>query len=179
MKTYSRGYTLVEALLTVSLVGIVALVVIPDISPTRDTRLEVAAQELADAISFARSEAIRTGTAHGVDVIINQNRVRLFSADTSTTPPTASFDVRHPLSKSLYDIRLDDNSFADVGSINQSYTSNGVCSNPQRIIFNAQGAAFCGDPYTSLYLQNDYRLTLDRGSKQVSLQGMSGGVRVQ
>ena len=46
--------------------GIAAAVAIPDISTTNPNRLDLAAEEIAQAIRFARSESLRTGEIHGV-----------------------------------------------------------------------------------------------------------------
>ena len=61
MKYRIHGYTLVEVLVVVSILGISSTVMMPDLASTQITQLEVAANEVADAIEFARSEASRTG----------------------------------------------------------------------------------------------------------------------
>src|SRR6266571_5049035 len=57
----SRGFTLVEALIVVVLVGIVALAPVPLLSSQNPTKLDVAAAEVGNALRFAISEAERSG----------------------------------------------------------------------------------------------------------------------
>jgi len=103
------GYTLVELMLVVAVLGALALVAVPSSAPGADQRLDAAAQEVIDALRYARVEAMRTGTYHGVDFSVDvasgERRVRVFRTDTAV-PPNPVYDVIHPLAKKLYDNRL-------------------------------------------------------------------------
>lgn len=179
MKYRIHGYTLVEVLVVVSILGISSTVMMPDLASTQITQLEVAANEVADAIEFARSEASRTGKEHGVRVDASQKRIRVFSADITTAPPTLQYDVYHPLSKHLYDIDFDDDTFAGPKTITQTVNTNGSCSTPEIIIFNRYGSAFCGDPFTSIYLQTSFYLNMDRFTSSVNVTGINGRVTIE
>jgi prepilin-type N-terminal cleavage/methylation domain-containing protein len=100
-----RGFTLLEILLVAAVLGIMALAVIPSVQPYKEQRLDVAAREVAAAIRFARDEALRTGTRHGVIVNAGSQRLQVFWVDTSALPPRI-FDVRDPLDKKLYDLQF-------------------------------------------------------------------------
>ena len=104
-----KGFTLAELLVVVAIIAIVAAVAIPFAAPSADTRLDAAAQEVINALRFARIEALRTGTYYGadfsVDPVTNTRRVRVFRTDTAV-PPNPVYDVRHPLDKNLYDNQL-------------------------------------------------------------------------
>ena len=54
------GYTLVELLITVTIVAVVAAIAVPASAPGEDKELQLVAAEFAAAMRFARSEAIRT-----------------------------------------------------------------------------------------------------------------------
>jgi prepilin-type N-terminal cleavage/methylation domain-containing protein len=56
-----QGFTLVELLTAVILIGVLALVLIPFISAQNPTKLDLAAAEVGNALRFAMSEAERTG----------------------------------------------------------------------------------------------------------------------
>lgn len=179
MKQNAYGFTLVELLIVITILGFAAMVAMPNLSATRPILLELTAQEIADAVEFARDESIRTGTEHGVNISASQQRVQVFRADTSTTPPTLHYDVYHPLSKKLYDLTLKEHSFARLHAITQTVNARGSCNSPEIIIFNRYGTAFCGDPYSSLFIDNSFVLTLDGASYRVSIFGVTGRVTVQ
>ena len=96
-----RGFTLLEMLVVVFVLGIMALAVIPSVQPYKEQRLDVAAREVAAAISFARDETVRTGNPHGVNVSVASQRLRVYRLDTSPTPSPV-YDVRNPLDKKNY-----------------------------------------------------------------------------
>lgn len=103
------GYSLAELLVVIALLSVVALVAMPIAAPSADKRLDAAAQEVIDALRFARIEALRTGTFYGADFSVDPatgtRRVRVFRTDTAL-PPNPVYDVRHPLDKNLYDNQL-------------------------------------------------------------------------
>ena len=69
------GYSLAEVMIVLAVLSVVALVAIPIATPSADVRLDAAAQEVINALRFARIEALRTGTFYGAD----------FSVDPATT----------------------------------------------------------------------------------------------
>lgn len=71
MKAQRRqtGFTLVEVLIVVAVVGVTAAVAVPSMRKwAQNQRLADSARTLDGALSFARSEAIRTGNVHIVFV---------------------------------------------------------------------------------------------------------------
>lgn len=104
------GFSIAELLVVMALLSVLALAAVPMSAPRADKRLDAAAQEVIDALRFARIEAQRTGTVHGadfsVDLATGQRRVRVFRTDTAI-PPNPVYDVRHPIDKKLYVTRLD------------------------------------------------------------------------
>ncbi len=105
----ARGYTLAELVLVLALISVLALAAIPLAAPSADQRLDATAQEVIDALRYARIEALRTGTFYGADFSVDpatgKRRVRVFRSD-SATPPNPVYDVIHPLDKKLYDKQL-------------------------------------------------------------------------
>lgn len=103
------GYSLAELLVVLALLSVLALVAIPVAAPSADKRLDAAAQEVINALRFARIEALRTGAFYGADFSVDPatgtRRVRVFRTDTAV-PPNPVYDVRHPLDKNLYDNQL-------------------------------------------------------------------------
>jgi prepilin-type N-terminal cleavage/methylation domain-containing protein len=76
----TRGFTLVEALVAVSLVGIVAVVAIPTLMSRDPVRLQAAATEVGNMMRFAMSEASRRDGYVLIDAA-TPGRLRLVNSD--------------------------------------------------------------------------------------------------
>ena len=177
--TRSRGFSLVELVIVTLILSIVAVVAIPNVSTGDEAKLELAAQEMADAMRFARSESLRIGESRGFRQQSSQQRIRVFRADMGTSPPTLVYDVYHPLSKHLYDIELSKHAFAGVGTISHNPTYRGTCNIPANVYFDASGTPWCADPENILLEQFDVTLSLGAHTRVVTLHGITGRVTVQ
>lgn len=173
------GYSLLELTIIVLIFGIMAAVVIPNFSSSDPSKLDLAAQELADAMRFARSESIRLGEPRGFQQQTAEKRIRLFRADTATTPWTLVYDVYHPVSRKLYDVELDDHPFARVDGIAANRVYRGACNSAESVYFDAGGVPRCANPETVLLDRFDVTLTLGSHSRIVSLNSVTGQVSVQ
>jgi type II secretion system protein H len=174
-----HGFSLLELLIVVTILGIAATVAIPDFSAATPNKLELAAEEFAQAMRFARSEAMRTGQPHGFRQQSGAKRIRVFRPDTTVSPWLPIYDVYHPISKKLYDIVLDTHPFASVETITRTPTFRGTCNITGNIYFDGNGTARCLDPETVLLEEFNMTLTLDKHTRIVTLQGITGRVAVQ
>ena len=94
------GFTLIEILLVVAIIGILALVMIPTFTSHEDEqKLIMAATELVDGLRYARSEAIRTGRTFRVEIDHDDDRFMV----TDLSGP-AGQAVYHPVSKKPYSV---------------------------------------------------------------------------
>ena len=173
------GLSLIELTQVVAILAIAALIVVPQLSATDPARLDAAAHEFAEAIRFARSEAIRTGQPHGFRQQNAQKRMRVYSLDTATSPWTLIYDVYHPVTKKLWDIKLDEHPFAKADTVTNVRVFRGTCDNFSNIYFDRTGIARCANPETILVDSFDITLTLGNHSRVVTLDGVSGHVSVQ
>jgi len=173
------GVSLLELTLVVAILGVVAIVVLPQISATDPAKLDLAAEEIAEAIHFTRTEAMRRGEPIGVRLQPGQKRIRVYSIDTGTSPWTVIYDIYHPVSKKLWDIKLDEHPFAAVDTISGSPVFRGTCDYPSFTNFDAHGVARCGNPETVLLEKSDVTLTLGNHTRVVSLDGFTGKVSIQ
>ena len=113
-----RAYTLTELLAVVVLVGLTASVAMPSLAPGESRKLDLAAMEMANAMRFARGEAMRLGIARGFSHNSATKRIRVFSMDTGTTPATLVYDIYHPVDKQIYERKFAQQPFDFAGDIN-------------------------------------------------------------
>ena len=173
------GVSLLELTLVVAILGVLALVVIPQFSSPDPNKLELAAEIQAQAMRFARNEALRRGEPIGFRQQNAQKRMRVFSLDTGTAPWTVIYDIYHPIHKQLWDIRLDEHPFAAADDVSTTKVFRGTCNKPSNIYFTAQGLARCADPETVPVERYDVTVTLGEHTRTVSLDGFTGKVTIQ
>ncbi len=174
-----RGYSLLELTIIVLILSIMAAAAVPFLYNTDSEKLDAAADSQVEAIRFARTEAQRRGEPVGFRQQNLQKRMRVFSVDTGTSPWTIVNDVRHPVSKKIWDIRLDDHPFAAADSVTTLKQFRGTCNTPSNIYFDANGIARCADPETVPLESYEITLRLGSETRVVTLNGFSGQVSVQ
>ena len=100
----SHGVTLVELLIVLSILGVVALVAIPNLSSGDAKRLDVATAEVVAAVRYARSEAMRSGEIHGIDISPSNQKVKVYRVSLTTDPDVL---LTHPVDKKPYEFDFD------------------------------------------------------------------------
>jgi len=170
------GYTLVELIVVIVILGIVAAVAIPGSPTTDESKLDVAANEVASAIRFAHSEAIRTGVAYGVDTSLGSQWVRVYRLPV-TTP---IYDVYDPLTKQLYDLDFSNNS-NDVAISSGYFKYVGFWAAQTFVGFSGgAGVPKFNDSGTIRMLETGYIDLSYRGAQRtIAISPMTGRVTVQ
>jgi type II secretion system protein H len=176
---FQAGYTLTELVVVVTVLGIIAAIAVPGFSSNSDEKLQLAAEEFAAAIRFARGESKRTGEPHGFRQQSGAKRIRVFRLDQGTSPPTLIYDVYHPIDKQLYDYDLDLESLAAADLLARTTDFRGTCNVNGNVYFDANGTAWCADPDNVLL--NSFQIDFDLGShrRTVLVDGITGRVTVQ
>ena len=177
--TRQFGYTLVELSLAVLILGIMAATIIPAFFSPDPARLNLAAQEFADAMRFARSEAMRLREPVGFSHSASDKRIRLFRADTGALPWVEIYDVYHPVSKKPYDISIDDHAFAAADAITVVRQYRGSCNRIDSVYFDVNGVPRCLDPQTVPLDQYDVTMKIGDQQRLVSLRPLTGQVIVE
>lgn len=174
-----QGYTLVELVIVIAILGLIAAIAVPATSSNSDKSLDLAAQEFAAAMRFARTESMRTGKPYGFRQQSGAKRIRVFRLDQGTSPATLIYDVYHPIDKQLYDYDLDLESLAAADLLTRSPDFRGTCNVNGNVYFDANGTAWCADPDTVLL--NSFQVDFDLGSERrtVLVDGITGRVTVQ
>lgn len=173
------GMSLLELTLVVAMLGLLALVVVPQFSSTEPAKLELAAEIQAEAMRYARTEAMRRGEPIGFRQQNAQKRMRVFRVDTGTVPWTVYYDLYHPITKQIWDIRLDEHPFAAADAVSTVKDFRGTCNTPSNIYFDVHGTARCTNPETVPLERYEVTLTLDNHTRVVVLDGFSGKVTIQ
>jgi prepilin-type N-terminal cleavage/methylation domain-containing protein len=131
------GFTLIEILLVVAIIGILALIMIPTFSSHEDEqKLTMATTELVDGLRYARSEAISSGNNH--QVIINK-AINEFKLIDSTNPKNL---IYHPASKKDYSVSFSDSSpfsgvdIAGTNTMSITFYANGLTDADAKICLN-------------------------------------------
>lgn len=170
LKLKEKGFTLTEILIVVVIMGVIAAVAIPTFSSNDSKKVDVATNEVVQALRYARNEAIRSGKPYGVVVDFPGQRIRLFWLDTSGAFPVPSFTVRHPIDKKLYDLVFDTDAYpARLGNLDIKYKD--VASAINIIGFS---------PYTGIPGYNDLGIVrmLETATINVSYRSETRNIKV-
>ena len=167
-----RGYTLTELLVIVTIIGLAAGVALPALDPVDETKADLVAQEIADALRYARSEAQRTQEPRRILKEDAAARIRVFRE--SGGAPV--FDVYHPVDKHVYDRRFSDAPYSFSGTISTAASFRGTCNDPDTVAFDARGTAWCIDPANVLVDRITISVTLKQHAASVELDGLTGRV---
>jgi prepilin-type N-terminal cleavage/methylation domain-containing protein len=174
-----RAYTLTELLAVVVLLGLAATIAMPSPTPGESRKLDLTAVEIANAMRFARSEAMRTGDTMGFHLQWGAKRIRVFSIDTDSLPATIEYDVYHPVDRNIYIRQFSQQPFAFDGNIQNSPSYRGTCNTTSTVYFDAGGTPWCSNPDDVLLERFDVKLTLGNSSRVVTLNGITGRVTIQ
>jgi prepilin-type N-terminal cleavage/methylation domain-containing protein len=139
-----QGFSLTELMFVLLVLAIVVAITIPASTGRSALRLERAGREVADALNFARAEALRTNVSYGVRVQ-GGRRIAVFRLDRSVTPPAERYDVYHPLDKSLYSIDLSGGLYTAGTTATGYFLFQGAGAADQATSFDANGEAMRGD----------------------------------
>jgi prepilin-type N-terminal cleavage/methylation domain-containing protein len=169
-KIAARGFTLVEMAIVVVIVAILAVVAIPLLSSGDPQRLGVAAEESANTLRFALSEARRTGGYVLVDGKTTSGQLKLYYSDSNgRVPPTAGTSVVYdPLTKRAAVLDVKGSAFSQGVTLTPQFRASGQVR-PQLLIGPgvSQLQGFDGSSSGFGALQSNSNLTLSYGSQSV------------
>ena len=167
-------------LLTVALLALVATVVLPGSAGVAQARVDAAVNEVAAALRFAQSEAIRTADFRVAGFDSASGRVHVFALDTTASPPSelTSMPVQHPTDHKNYDLLLTTSSASvGVAFANVAFTFSDSSTSTQ-LGFDASGAPVRIQTGGTTLAMTDAVPTGSNGQVTVSLAGLQRSVKV-
>ena len=115
----SRGFTIAELLVVILIMGIIAGAVVPMLGAS-DVKLDVAGEEVGNALRFALSESKRTGGYVLVDAGTAPGRVLILNSDVTAA---RGADVVDPLTKRAMDIDVAASAFSSGVRMNAKFVA--------------------------------------------------------
>jgi prepilin-type N-terminal cleavage/methylation domain-containing protein len=178
------GFSLLEISVVVLILGIMAIVVIPDSAPSSQQKLDRAANQIAQALRFAQNEALRTGQHHGATISQVTQTITVIKWDLTTAPVSTELVPYHPVNKQSFVFDADTMSLAPgVSIINSSDIFNYLTIGRQRsLIFDARGVpvwVLGSDDSVYRLLDAVIQLSDGRAQRDISIAPLTGRVTVQ
>lgn len=160
------GFTLLEMLVVGIILGVVATVTLPLLNSNDPQKLQVAAEESANALRFALSEAKRTGGYILVDGKSTTGHLKLYYSNSSGNLNTAILD---PVTKRALDIDVATGAFTSGVTLTPQFMAGGSAKKKLLIgpgITQLQGF----DSSTEGILQANSGVLLNLGSQSVMVK---------
>src|SRR6266581_658149 len=166
----SRGFTLLETLIAVVLIGIVALAAVPLLSSQNPTKLDVAAAEVGNALRFAIGEVERIGGGCvWVDGSIVPGHLRVYSSATCASNSSGWVVVTDPLTKRALDVDTSGPAFSGQVSMAVRFMQGGTAYTQLMIV--GPGGVGPGTGALYVYQGGTYKGALEPGSGVVLTLG--------
>lgn len=183
-RVHDKGYTLLEALVVVAIVGIVAAVAVPNLLSKDPATLDLVASEVAEALRYGRSEAIRTAEIRTVGVYQATEQVRVSKPTISGGNLTGMHSVlTHPVSKKSYDFFIKELPYASgirVVNTSKPFYFKGLPDPIENVLFDGNGCPFwLKDGVSHQLASGEVRLAYGGEQRLVRLVPITGRVTIE
>ncbi len=174
-----RGHSLAELIVVVAVIGVIAAAAMPSSAPAYDKELTLAGSEVADAFRFAREEAQRTGSIHGVTIDAANNYLRVFRLNEVPDPNVKVFDVHHPLTKQFYTVQYGVSFYRgiELSAIGGQFSE--TCDDQTSLAFDPEGVIRCIEPVAARINNAHIKIIAGQRALTVAIEQFTGRVTVQ
>lgn len=171
-RTASRGYTLVEVLVTVAIMGIAGSVVIPSMSGAGILRIQAGVRTVVSDIMFAQMDALAYQESRGIVFDTENNSYTLVAVFGAEIDPAtdALYDPRGPGQR--YSVDLDDFDFG--GAVLADVDLNGG----DILIFDEIGGPVASAGSDEMSSGGSLQLSGPQGRFRINIAAFSGRVTV-
>lgn len=164
-----RGFTLIEILCVVVIIGLAAGIIIPQISTRDDLRCASAARELMGDLLYAQSRSIAQGKMHYVQFNTTTGAYQVLDA---VSPNNV---ITNPVSQQTYTVTVGTGALAGVSIKTASFDGNPT------VAFDSMGIPYTWDATNGPIALNAGSVVFKAGKNQktVSVSPYSGQIKVQ
>lgn len=177
------GFTFLELLLVILIIGIIARVALPTVVSRQEEKIGLAAAEIAMALRFARDEAIRNGEERGLIIDNTTGQVTVFRPNLATNPVTVDTVLYNPLTKEPYDFNIQAGILTEGVSIetgSKPFKYRNYAARQEEIFFDGHGMPVFISGAQRFHLE-DGNIPLQSGddTRTVLLAPFTGRVTIQ
>ena len=179
-----NGYSLLELTLVVLILGIMAAALVPSFSSKDAGKIELVAEEIAQALRYAQNESRRTGQHYGATISQSTQTITVKKWDITTNPASTELVPYHPVSKQSF--VFDANSFSLASGVYISNSSDvflyDSIGRRGSLIFDPEGyPVWVMSAGADVYRLLDGAVTLSDGDNQLNvvIAPITGRVTVQ
>ena len=179
-----QGYTTTEILVVIIIIGVIAVAIRPQFGASDSAKVDYAATKVAEAIRYARSEAMRSGDTWGATISQTSQNVRVRRYDTTQDPVDPVETFYHPVEKQLLDFDFDDEATTLgvlVTNAQDAFDYPGA-GRRKTVLFDEQGTPIwimAAGTTTLPLLSGSVELTLGGYQRKVLVASVTGRVSIQ
>ena len=170
---HTRGYTLVEVLVTVTILGIMGVLIIPSLSQTGVLRTHGAVRTVIADLTYAQSDALAYQEGRAILFDPDDNTYTLLAVTGPTIDPAtdALFDFKGPNQR--YVVSLDDRRFGGTTMENVDFNGGAL------LIFDELGGPVAAPSSSDLSTGGSLEIVGGDGSRfQIDVAAFTGRIRV-